>query len=79
MARSGRVINAAAAVMVCVFFTFALADVLPPKEMGAVLGVAVLLDAILIRLLVLPAILRLLGDTAWQMPALLERRRGTAG
>lgn len=73
MARSGRVINAAAAVMVCVFFTFALAGVLPPKEMGAVLGVAVLLDATLIRLLVLPATLRLLGSAAWRTPATQSR------
>ena len=73
MATSGRVINAAAAVMVFVFFTFSLAGVLPPKEMGAILGLAVLLDATLIRLLLLPAILRLLGERAWQVPHLVDR------
>ena len=73
MATSGRVINAAAAVMVFVFFTFSLAGVLPPKEMGAILGLAVLLDATLIRLLLLPAILRLLGERAWQVPRLVDR------
>lgn len=73
MATSGRVINAAAAVMVFVFFTFSLAGVLPPKEMGAILGLAVLLDATLIRLLLLPAILRLLGERAWQPPRLIDR------
>jgi RND superfamily putative drug exporter len=73
MATSGRVINAAAAVMVFVFFTFALADVLAPKEMGAILGLAVLLDATLIRLLLLPAILRLLGERAWRVPRLIDR------
>ena len=45
LARSGRVITAAAAVMVAVFFTFALSGPLPPKEMGVILGVAVLVDA----------------------------------
>ena len=54
MAHSGRVIFAAAAVMVAVFFTFALSGPLPPKEMGIILGVAVLLDAALVRLLLLP-------------------------
>src|SRR4029078_13082114 len=47
VAHSGRVVFAAAAVMVAVFFTFALSGPLPPKEMGVILGVAVLLDAAL--------------------------------
>ena len=47
VAHSGRVIFAAGAVMVAVFFTFALSGPLPPKEMGIILGVAVLLDAAL--------------------------------
>ena len=50
LAHSGRVIFAAAAVMVAVFFTFALSGPLPPKEMGVILGIAVLLDAMLVRL-----------------------------
>jgi RND superfamily putative drug exporter len=70
---SGRVIFAAAAVMVAVFFTFALSGPLPPKEMGVILGVAVLLDAALIRLVLLPVLLRLLGRAAWSCPAWLAR------
>ena len=54
LAHSGRVIFAAAAVMVAVFFTFALSGPLPPKEMGVILGIAVLLDAALVRLLLVP-------------------------
>ena len=61
VAHSGRVILAAAAVMVAVFFTFALSGPLPPKEMGVILGVAVLLDALLVRLILIPVALRLLG------------------
>ena len=68
VAHSGRVIFAAAAVMVAVFFTFALSGPLPPKEMGIILGVAVLLDAALIRLLLLPVLLRLMGRRAWYLP-----------
>jgi putative drug exporter of the RND superfamily len=73
LGHSGRVIFAAAAVMVAVFFTFALSDSLPPKEMGIVLGVAVLLDAALVRLILLPVLLRLTGRAAWHTPAWLRR------
>ena len=73
LAGSGRVINAAGAVMVVVFFTFALSGPLAPKEMGVILGVAVLLDTLLVRLLLLPAVLRLLGSHAWWTPRLLDR------
>jgi RND superfamily putative drug exporter len=73
LAHSGRVIFAAAAVMVAVFLTFALSGPLPPKEMGVVLGVAVLLDALLVRLLLVPVLLRLTGRAAWWRPAWLAR------
>jgi RND superfamily putative drug exporter len=73
VARSGRVIFAAGAVMVAVFFTFALSGPLPPKEMGIILGVAVLLDAALIRLLLLPVLLRLMGRWAWYLPGWAHR------
>jgi len=73
VAHSGRVIFAAGAVMVAVFFTFALSGPLPPKEMGIVLGVAVLLDAFLVRLVLLPVLLRLTGRAAWWAPRWLSR------
>jgi RND superfamily putative drug exporter len=68
VAHSGRVIFAAAGVMVAVFLTFALSGPLPPKEMGIILGVAVLLDAFLVRLLLLPVLLRVMGSWAWYAP-----------
>jgi putative drug exporter of the RND superfamily len=73
LAHSGRTILAAGAVMVAVFFTFALSGPLPPKEMGVILGIAVLLDAFLVRLLLLPVFLRLAGPAAWYMPRGLDR------
>ncbi len=73
LAHSGRIIFAAAAVMVAVFFTFALAQPLPPKEMGIILGTAVLLDAFLIRLILLPALLRISGHAAWWSPQWLKK------
>jgi RND superfamily putative drug exporter len=73
LAHSGRVIFAAAAVMVAVFFTFALSGPLPPKEMGVILGLAVLLDAMLVRLVLIPTLLRLFGRHAWALPRWLAR------
>jgi len=54
--------------MVAVFFTFALSGPLPPKEMGVVLGLAVLLDAALVRLVLIPTLLRVFGRYAWASP-----------
>ena len=73
LAHSGRVIFAAAAVMVAVFFTFALSGPLPPKEMGVILGIAVLLDAMLVRLILIPTLLRVFGHAAWASPRWLSR------
>ena len=73
VADSGRVVFAAGAVMVAVFFTFALSGPLPPKEMGVILGIAVLLDAALVRLLLVPVLLRLMGRWAWWLPKPLDR------
>jgi RND superfamily putative drug exporter len=70
---SGRVVVAAAGVMVAVFLTFALSGPLAPKEMGLILAVAVFLDALLIRLVVLPVVLRVAGHSAWHRPAWLDR------
>ena len=55
------------------FFTFALSGPLPPNEMGVILGVAVLLDAALVRLLLVPVLLRLLSDKARGLPKALRR------
>jgi len=73
IAHSGRVIFAAAAVMVAVFLTFALSGPLPPKEMGIILGIAVLLDAALVRLLLVPVLLRVMGRWAWYLPRWAHR------
>jgi len=79
--RSGRLITGAAAIMVVVFFAFGLAHVTIIKAIGMGLGIAVFLDATLVRALVVPAIMRLLGDLNWWAPkwlADLHRRFGFA-
>ncbi len=73
MRTSGRVVLSAAAVMVAVFLTFALSGPLAPKEMGVILAIAVALDALVVRLVVLPIVLRLGGHRAWHQPKWLGR------
>ncbi len=68
IAHTGRPIIAAAGVMSAVFFTFALAGPLPMKEMGLILGTAVMFDAFLVRLVLVPAVLQLAGRKAWWLP-----------
>jgi RND superfamily putative drug exporter len=74
LTRSGRVITAAATVMVVVFASFALSSTNLLKLIGLSLASAVLLDALVIRTLLLPAVLQLLGPRAWWYPRWLARR-----
>ena len=71
--RSGRLITGAAAIMVGVFIAFALADVVIIKSVGIGLTIAVLLDATIVRALVVPATMRLLGRANWWAPWRLGR------
>jgi putative drug exporter of the RND superfamily len=71
--RSGRLITAAAAIMVAVFTGFALADVVIIKSIGLGMAIAVALDATLVRALIVPAAMRLLGDLNWWAPAPIAR------
>jgi len=73
LVRSARIITSAAAVMVAVFFAFVVAGAPSLKELGTGLGVAILLDASLVRLLIVPAAMRLLGEWNWWMPRPLAR------
>ena len=71
---TGRVITAAAAIMVCVFLSFVLGDQRTLKEFGFVLAVAVFLDALVVRCMLLPATLELLGPITWRLPRWLDDR-----
>ncbi len=66
------VITAAAIVMVFVFLTFATLSMVSLKEMGVGLAVAVLLDATLVRAVLLPAVMTMLGRSNWYLPTWLE-------
>jgi RND superfamily putative drug exporter len=74
IAFTGRVISAAAAIMVCVFLSFMFGNERAIKEFGFGLAAAVLLDAIVIRCVLLPAVLELLGPLTWRLPRALDAR-----
>jgi RND superfamily putative drug exporter len=71
--QTGRLITSAAAIMVAVFAAFALARILVVKAMGVGMAIAVALDATLVRVLIVPATMRLFGDANWWAPRALKR------
>jgi RND superfamily putative drug exporter len=73
MASTGRLITAAATIMICVFASFALGDSRDVKLFGLSLASAVFLDAFVVRSLLLPSVLHLLGPRTWWMPNWLKR------
>ena len=74
IALTGRVITAAAAIMVCVFLSFMLGNQRTIREFGFGLAFAVFLDAIVVRCVLLPAVLEVLGATTWRLPRPLDAR-----
>jgi putative drug exporter of the RND superfamily len=74
LVRSGRVITAAAAIMIVVFASFAIGDLRILKLFGVALATAVFLDAFVIRMVLLPAVLQLLGSRTWWFPRWLDLR-----
>jgi putative drug exporter of the RND superfamily len=73
LALTGRVVTAAAAIMVCVFLSFMLGEDRVIKEFGLSLASAVFLDALVVRCLLLPAVLHLIGPRTWALPGWLAR------
>lgn len=73
VARTGRPIINAALIMIVVFVAFGVTGPIPPTELGVTLAVAVLLDATVINMMLVPSLLGLLGERAWALPAWLDR------
>jgi putative drug exporter of the RND superfamily len=73
LAATARVITAAAAIMVTVFFTFLFQTDNVAKLFGLGLGVAILIDATVVRMVLVPATMELLGEANWWLPGWLER------
>jgi putative drug exporter of the RND superfamily len=74
LARTARVITAAAAIMVVVFLAFVTSQEVFLKLFGIGLAVAILLDATIVRMVLVPAVMQLLGKWNWWIPNWLERR-----
>jgi RND superfamily putative drug exporter len=74
LASTGRVITAAATIMICVFLSFAVGDERVLKLFGLSLASAVFLDAFVVRSLLLPSVLAILGRRTWALPGWLGRR-----
>ncbi|HEX7265004.1 MAG TPA: MMPL family transporter [Candidatus Dormibacteraeota bacterium] len=79
LTKTARLITGAAAIMVTVFLAFGLAEVVIIKAIGIGLAVAVAIDATLVRALVVPAVMRLLGDWNWWAPRPLRKLYDRAG
>jgi len=73
LAATARVISAAAAIMVVVFLSFVLTPDVSVKQIGLGLAAAVLVDATVVRLVLVPAVMELLGGANWWLPSWLER------
>jgi RND superfamily putative drug exporter len=73
IATTGRVITSAALIMISVFVSFGLGDDPTAKMFGLGLAVAVLIDATLVRLILVPALMKLIGNTNWWIPTWLAR------
>ena len=75
LANTGRVITSAAAIMVCVFTSFVLNGDPVVKEFGIGLAVAIAIDSTIVRCLLVPAVMVLLGERAWWLPRLAGQDR----
>jgi RND superfamily putative drug exporter len=73
LARTARVITAAAAIMIVVFLSFVAGGQVSVKQIGLGLAVAVLIDATLVRMVLVPAVMELLGKANWWLPGPLAR------
>ncbi len=73
MERSGRIVTSAALIVVVVAGSFAFADIVLIKALGLGVAIAVALDATIVRALLVPATMRLLGDRNWWLPARLKK------
>lgn len=73
LAATGRVITSAAGIMICVFGAFVLGDLRVLRVIGLGMAVAVLLDATLVRMVLMPSVLQLMGKANWWFPRRLDR------
>jgi RND superfamily putative drug exporter len=73
LAKTAPVISGAAVIMIAVFLAFAISSLLILRNLGVALAIGVVIDAFLIRFVLLPAAMRALGDRCWWLPGWLDR------
>jgi RND superfamily putative drug exporter len=74
IAKTGRPITNAALVMIVVFVAFGVTGPIPPTELGVTLALAVFLDATVVRMMLVPSLMGLLGERNWWIPKWLDKR-----
>jgi RND superfamily putative drug exporter len=74
IAKTGRPITNAALVMIVVFIAFGVTGPIPPTELGVTLALAVFLDATVVRMMLVPSLMGLLGERNWWIPKWLDKR-----
>ena len=73
VSRTGKPITNAALIMIVVFIAFGVTGPIPPTELGVTLALAVLLDATIVRMMIVPSMMALLGDRNWYLPKWLAK------
>ena len=73
VARTGKPITNAALIMIVVFVAFGVTGPIPPTELGVTLALAVLIDATIVRMMIVPSMMTLLGERNWYLPRWLAR------
>ena len=73
LAKTARVITAAAAIMVVVFLAFVVGDTVFLKLLGIGMATAIVVDATIVRMVLVPAVMQLLGRANWWLPGWLDR------
>jgi RND superfamily putative drug exporter len=72
-AATGRIVTAAAIIMICVFMAFVFAGLRTIAEFGLGVAVAILLDALVVRTILVPAVMQLFGKWNWYLPRAIDR------
>jgi putative drug exporter of the RND superfamily len=72
---TSKIITSAALIMIVITGAFTFTDIMPVKQMGLGIAIAILLDATIVRMLLVPSLMKLLGDLNWWMPQFLKGKR----
>jgi putative drug exporter of the RND superfamily len=75
---TSKIITSAALIMIVITGAFAFTDIIPVKQMGLGIAIAIFLDATIVRMLLVPSLMKLMGKWNWWMPSFLKRKEKSA-